>query len=75
MVAGLLDKSLGSTDYRTTIEQEYRKILDPSLLPSARIRQEMAEQQESFIEFGLRHATANRTPIPSQGEKELCKMI
>ena len=46
--------------YAECIGKEYEKVLDPSLLPSARIRSEMAIRGESFLDFGIRKAMEHR---------------
>lgn len=46
--------------YADCIEKEIAKILDPSLLPSARIHREMAIHGESFLDFGIRKAMEHR---------------
>lgn len=42
--------------YQECIEQEFKKVLDPSLLPSSRIYRENKNNRESFIQFGMRKA-------------------
>lgn len=46
--------------YADCVSKEYEKVLEPSLLPSARIRREMAERGESFLDFGVRKAFEHR---------------
>ncbi len=57
--------------YAECVGREYKKVLDPSLLPSARIRREMAIRGESFLDFGIKKAmehrygnTARQTEVP-----------
>ncbi|MCK5155040.1 MAG: glutamate--cysteine ligase [Spirochaetales bacterium] len=45
-----------SGTYRESIKIEQEKLRNPELLPSARIVNEMNENRESFLEFGLRKA-------------------
>lgn len=59
IVASLMDRG-GDGKYRRVVEAEYRKVLDLSLLPAARILQEMAEYGESHAEFGLDLAGRHR---------------
>jgi glutamate--cysteine ligase len=60
IIAGQIDQNTGSQKYQNSIFREYQKISGPSLLPSARIIQEMAERHESFLEFGVRRAVLNK---------------
>jgi glutamate--cysteine ligase len=46
--------------YADCIRKEIEKTLDPSLLPSARIRNEMSIRGESFLDFGIRKAMEHR---------------
>ncbi|HEX2946994.1 MAG TPA: glutamate--cysteine ligase [Clostridia bacterium] len=46
--------------YSACVSREYKKVIDPSLLPSARIRREMAIRGESFLDFGIRKAAEHR---------------
>ncbi len=46
--------------YADCIRKEIKKTLYPSLLPSARIRREMAMRGESFLDFGIRKAIEHR---------------
>lgn len=47
--------------YYDSVEQEYNKVLDPALLPSARIRKEMKDDKESYLDFGVRWAQINKS--------------
>jgi glutamate--cysteine ligase len=59
-IASVMDMSDSSRKYHNNVEQQYNKVLDPSLLPSARIHQEMEKYQESYLEFGVRWARTNK---------------
>lgn len=60
ILAWLIDQSTGERKYQNSVTREYQKIMDPTLLPSARITQEMAKRYESFLEFGVRRALLNK---------------
>ncbi len=59
-IASVMDMADNSRKYLNSVEHEYNKVLDPSLLPSARIYSEMEKNKESFLEFGNRWACANK---------------
>ena len=46
--------------YFKAVEGEYRKLINPALLPSSLIQKEMKGRDESFIDFGVRRAKLNR---------------
>ena len=50
----LLDKDVEGFTYRSALQQQHAKILDPDLTPSARMLAEMAENKEEFYHFALR---------------------
>lgn len=58
-VAELMDKNAKNSKYKDSVENEYQKLFDMSLLPSDRIRREMKEKNESFLEFGIRYAVSD----------------
>jgi gamma-glutamylcysteine synthetase len=45
--------------YLRSVENEYQKLKDKSLLPSEKMYRQMKENNESFLEFGLRQAANN----------------
>ncbi|MGB9979762.1 glutamate--cysteine ligase [Methanobacterium sp.] len=58
-IADLMDRDTGNNKYRASVEKEYQKLFDISLLPSERIKIEMEENNENFLEFGIRYAKNN----------------
>jgi glutamate--cysteine ligase len=60
IIARLIDMGTGGQKYQNSIIREYQKIIDPSLLPSARIIHEMADHHETFLQFGTRRALINK---------------
>ena len=58
-VAELMDKGTGDDKYSNSVEAEYKKLFDISLLPSERIHREMKENNENFLKFGTRWARNN----------------
>jgi len=60
-IASVIDMADNSSKYQSSIEEQYKKVLDPSLLPSARIRKEMEENNESYLDFGTRWAQTNKS--------------
>lgn len=59
VIAGLMDRNTENNLYGQSVQAEYAKIKEISLLPSSRIAQEMLENKESFLEFGLRQAVSH----------------
>ena len=59
-IADLLDKAVGAGQYQASVNAEFQKINDISLLPSARIQREMEQGHLSFLEFGLHRAAVHR---------------
>lgn len=53
-VAELLDQVNGHTDYSTTLRKQINKVEDSNLTPSARIINQMLEEDLSFYEFSMR---------------------
>jgi glutamate--cysteine ligase len=53
-IAELMDKGTEDCKYQRSVHAEYQKLADISLLPSERIHREMQENNESFLEFGIR---------------------
>jgi len=58
-IADLMYSDSRDNKYRASVEKEYGKLFDISLLPSERINIEMGEFNESFLEFGKRWANNN----------------
>lgn len=52
-LAELLDQVAGQGDYLAALQSQLDKVEDPSLTPSARIIQQMSEQNLSFYEFAM----------------------
>jgi glutamate--cysteine ligase len=55
-IAKLMDKATEDCKYQKSIQGEYQKLMDISLLPSEKIFQEMQGNNESFLAFGIRKA-------------------
>ncbi|OEF97463.1 glutamate--cysteine ligase [Desulfuribacillus alkaliarsenatis] len=53
IIAKMLDDINGDDKYMRIVEQEYMKIEDTSLLPSALIATEMKNHKHCFLEFGV----------------------
>ncbi len=58
-IARLLDRSTGDVAYEESVENQYKKIMNKSLLPSSRMIDEMKRNNESFVSFNLRKAREN----------------
>jgi len=59
MLADLMSNATGENKYRNSVENEYKKLIDMSFLPSERIHREMENNGEDFLEFGTRCAVNN----------------
>jgi glutamate--cysteine ligase len=59
-IASVMDLADHTNKYMDSVEQQYMKVVDPTLLPSARINKETADRRESFVEFGVRWAQTNK---------------
>lgn len=55
-IAELLDQENSGKIYCQSVQEEYRKLEDLSLLPSAVMQEEMNSGKESFIDYGIRKA-------------------
>lgn len=55
-IAALLDKNSSENVYQNSVENQYKKILNSSLLPSSRIVEEMKNNNENYVNFNLRMA-------------------
>lgn len=60
IIATYMDQGINDTRYEAVIKGAYEKILDPSKLLSARIMNEMKENKESYLQFGIRRALFNQ---------------
>ncbi len=59
-IAGLMDGKANYIDYQSIVENEYKKILDVSLTPSAKISNETQKTDDPFLKFGVKRALANK---------------
>ena len=59
-IALLVDAGTNSSKYETCVGKEYKKLMDPSLLPSSLIYKDMKQRNESYLDFGIRRAIINR---------------
>lgn len=58
--AALLDQSNGDEDYLNAVTQQYAKLSNPELTPSARVLAAMKAQDKSFFEHTLELAESHR---------------
>lgn len=58
--AALLDQSNGGEDYLKAVTQQYAKLSNPELTPSARVLADMQAQGKSFVEHTLALAESHR---------------
>ncbi len=58
-IADLMDNSTANNKYGACVDTERQKLLDMSLLPSEMINLEMKENNENFLEFGIKYAKKN----------------
>ncbi|PJI06782.1 MULTISPECIES: glutamate--cysteine ligase [Clostridium] len=56
IIAELMDKNSTEKKYVKSVEIEYKKLGDVSLLPSQKIYSEMMNRKESYLDFGIRYA-------------------
>lgn len=55
-VSELMDSGFDKPLYMSAVDEQKARVLDPEKTPSARVLREMAENKESFSEFGARWA-------------------
>lgn len=60
LIAGLLDNEDNGNGYSLSVQEEYHKLIDISLLPSSKIQHEMISHKESFLEFGMRKSNEHK---------------
>lgn len=58
-IAELMDQASEGSKYKESVEKQWQKLMDKSLLPSERIYKETKNRGDSFIKFGLRQAKKN----------------
>lgn len=58
-IAQILDKNYSGSPFSKSIESQFLKLQNKSLLPSNRILHEMKSNQETYAEFGMRKARVN----------------
>lgn len=79
-IARLMDKHTENCLYQQSVQAEYDKLINISLLPSARMDREMQENKENFFEFGIRQAVnhslknsaAAYDPVIQSTQEETC---
>ncbi|MFZ5988522.1 MAG: glutamate--cysteine ligase [Bacillota bacterium] len=59
-IAELMDQSTSGSKYLKCVANEYQKLTNPELLPSSLILMEMKENNETYLDFGVRRATMNK---------------
>lgn len=64
-IAEWMDTEQGDRRYQECTEQEFKKVLDPSLLPSSRIFREIKNNKEVFAQFGIRKAVELKKQLES----------
>jgi glutamate--cysteine ligase len=62
-VACLLDITGGERQYLSALDQQYEKVLDPSLTPSARMVSDLTDRQLDFSEFALELARQHKASL------------
>ena len=55
-IARLLDKTTAENKFEESVIIQLKKLKNPELLPAAKILSEMKNNNETFIEFGIRYA-------------------
>ena len=70
-----LDQNETETPYHDALQKQCKKVINPSLIPSTRMIETMAENKESFFEFAMRAAqnTAHhfqQRPLPKEKQIE-----
>jgi glutamate--cysteine ligase len=77
--AELLDQAKGGNAYRTAIAQQFAKIDDPELTPSARVLRDMTSAKQSFYAHTLALAEQHRQyfsthPLRAEKQAEFAQM-
>ncbi len=72
-VASMMDDHHGDDRYQKTLLSLRRRLKDPSLPPSARMLEEMAETNQTFFRVAMKYATRHReyfldTPLDRETE-------
>lgn len=62
-IAKLMDKNCKNIYYQESLDLQFQKLEDPTLLSSAALLQEMRDHNENFLEFGLRLAKINKKQL------------
>ncbi len=62
-IAQLMDKNCNNIYYQESLDLQFQKLEDPTLLSSAKLLQEMKDHNENFLEFGLRLAKINKKQL------------
>ena len=65
-LAALLDQSHGGKTHSEALDDQFAKVRDVSLTPSARVLASMAEHNESFARFSMRQSVAHAEFFRSQ---------
>lgn len=59
-IAALMDTANKGNGYVESVEEEYKKIIDPDNLPSSNIIKNMRKNNESYLHFGMHKAFEHR---------------
>lgn len=71
-IAAIVDQSSGGSTYTEALKREEQKLNNCTLLPSARIINEMTTQGEKHSEFGLRRARSRPEPADEHFAESCC---
>ena len=79
-LAGALDRLHGHNDYEDALDEQFNKILQPDLTPSARMLNEMRKNGESFYEFSSRlsnqhHIFFNQRDMSQKQKKRFDELV
>jgi len=59
-IAMIMDEGTGTVKYQTVVKAEEEKLKNPDLLLASRICNEMLENEESYLQLGIRYAKLHR---------------
>ncbi|KIH80941.1 glutamate--cysteine ligase [Pseudomonas batumici] len=65
-LAALLDSSHGGDSHSKALDEQFAKVQDPSLTPSAQVLASMTQHKESFAQFSMRQSLAHAEFFRSQ---------
>ncbi|MFP4698306.1 MAG: glutamate--cysteine ligase [Eubacteriales bacterium] len=59
LIASIMDQNNLSQKYKKSVEKEFEKILNPKLLPSSIIFNKIEDNNESYLDFGIKRCKLN----------------